>query len=164
MKQISHHHQIVNQVVTTQIPYLTSTQKSVLSAISTFVSLKDGSAFPSQEKLSELTGFHRVTVNKAIKVISELGYLVVSKIKRVVGIGFRNSYKVTDHLLSVLGFGKNTKSKKINPPKNPPRIDPQTTLPTSYANVSVLDKTLSDVFEAGMGYLGYSSDIEGINL
>lgn len=72
---------------------LTSTQLRVLLVIGTYLS-KDATAFPKQKTIAERLRIARETVNRAVKVLSEKGYIQVHHQKRDDGGQRANLYTV----------------------------------------------------------------------
>ncbi|MEL6239020.1 MAG: helix-turn-helix domain-containing protein [Pseudomonadota bacterium] len=72
---------------------LTPTQFKVLCVIGTFLS-REAKGFAKQKTIAERMGTTRETVNRAIKVLSEKGYIVVEERYDENGSQLANSYRV----------------------------------------------------------------------
>lgn len=72
---------------------LTATQLRVLLVIGTYLS-KDDKAFPKQKTIADRLGIARETVNRAVKVLSEKGYIQIHHQKRDDGGQRANQYTV----------------------------------------------------------------------
>lgn len=84
------------------------------------LNLSSNKAFPSQQRLANLTGYCRATVNRAIQKLKSLNLISISKVERINGIGLRNQYSITKALISLLkitikSFTQKPKSKTYKP-------------------------------------------------
>lgn len=73
---------------------------------------KQGCSFPSMDKIVEKLGMTKPTVNKSIKKLVELGYMIVEKQKAK--IGNFNKYTNFKHLVSVNEENVNSYENKIS--------------------------------------------------
>lgn len=72
--------------------YLKANQERVYKALLSFKNRKDIFAFPSQDKLAERCRLSVRTIIRAIKVLRELGFLKIHKMKAI--IGHYNKYEM----------------------------------------------------------------------
>lgn len=72
---------------------------------------KQGCSFPSMDKIVEKLGMTKPTVNKSIKKLVELGYMIIEKQKAK--IGNFNKYTNFKHLVSVNEENVNSYENKI---------------------------------------------------